>query len=78
MPNWSPGNKISQFFVAVIKNKKVIRYLPLGKTGRFSKTIFYFLRYEYHECKVKIVDSKVVNLGDGKRMRVPDILLFRG
>ena len=75
MSNWSPGNKISKFFVAVIKNKKVIRYLPLGKTGRFSKTIFYFLRYEYYECKVKIVDSKVVNLGDGKRMRV---LLFRG
>ena len=63
--------------VAVIKNKGIIGHLPLGKTGRFSKTICYFLKCEYNDCKVKIVDSKAVNLGDGMEMRVP-CLLFGG
>ena len=49
---------MDKFAVAVIKNKKVIGHLPLGKTGRFSKTIFYFLNCEYNDCKVKIVDGK--------------------
>ena len=38
-----PTNKMDKFAVAVIKNKKIIGHLPLGKTGRFTKTIFYFL-----------------------------------
>ena len=44
------------------KNKKFVGHLPLGKTGRFSKTIFYFLRSEYNDYKVKIVDGEAVNL----------------
>ena len=71
-----PTNKMDKFAVAIIKNKEIIGHLPLGKTGRFSKTIFYFLRCEHNDCKVKIVDGKAVNLGDG--MRVPCILVFRG
>ena len=35
-----PTNKMDKFAVAVIKNKKIIGYLPLEKTERFSKTIF--------------------------------------
>ena len=50
---------------------------PLRKTGRFSKTTFYFLRYEYNDCQVKIVNGKAVNLGDGMGMRVLCILSFR-
>ena len=73
-----PTNKMDKFAVAVIKNKKIIGHLPLGKTGRFSKTIFYFLKCEYNDCKVKIVDGKAVNLGDAMGMTVPCLLLFRG
>ena len=57
-----PTNKMDKFAVAVIKNQKIIMHLPLGKTGRFSKTIFYFLSCEYNDCKVKIVEDKAVNL----------------
>ena len=57
-----PTIKMDKFTVAVIKNKK-IGHLPPGKTGRFSKTIFYFLKCEYIDCKVKIVDGKAGNLG---------------
>ena len=80
--NVEPTNKMGKFTVAVIKNKKIIGHLPLGKTGRnagrFSRTIFYFLKCEYNVCKVKIVDGKAVNLGDGMGMRVPCLLLFLG
>ena len=71
-------NKMDKFVVAVRKNKKFVRYLPLGKTGRFSKIIFYFLKCEFSDCKVKIADGKAVNLGDGMGMRAPCLLLFRG
>ena len=38
-----PTNKMNKFTVAVIKSKKkIIRHLPLGKTGHFPKSIFYF------------------------------------
>ena len=59
-----PTNKMDKFAIAVIKNK-FIGHIPLGKTGRFSKTVFYFLKCEYNDCKVKIVDGKAVNLGNG-------------
>ena len=53
------------------KEQKNIGHLPLGETGRFSKTIFYFLKCDCNDCKVKIADGKAVNLGDGVGMRVP-------
>ena len=59
-----PTNTLDKFAIAVIKNK-FIGHIPLGKTGRFSKTVFYFLKCEYNDCKVKIVDGKAVNLGNG-------------
>ena len=43
-------------------------HLPLGKTGNFAKTIFYFLTADkYSICEVEITG----NLVDGKRMQVP-------
>ena len=32
-----PTNKMDKFAVAVIKNKKIIGHLPLGKMGAFPK-----------------------------------------
>ena len=72
-----PTNKMDKFAVAVIKNKNIIGHLPLGKTERFSKTVFYFFKCEYNDCKVKIVDGKAVNLGDRMGMRIPYLVLFR-
>ena len=67
-----PTNKIDKFAVAVMKEKKVVGHLPKGRTGRFSKTIYYFLNAnENNSCNVEVTDGKAVNLGDGKGMRVP-------
>ena len=73
-----PTNKMDAFAVAVIKNKKIIGHLHLGKTRHFSKTCFYFLKCEYNDCKVTIIDDKAVNFGKGMGMRVPCLLLFHG
>ena len=64
-----PTNKMNKFSVAVMKNKKIIGHLPLGKSGRFSKTLFYFLKCECNDCKVKTVYGKAVHLGNGMGMR---------
>ena len=62
--------------VAVKKNNVVVGHLPLGCSGKFAKTIFYFLRAdEWSECKV-IVTGKPVNRGDGDGMQVPCLLKF--
>ena len=43
----------------------------LGKTDRFAKIIFYFLRgHTDSKCEVIITDKRV-NLGDKKGMQVP-------
>ena len=43
----------------------------LGKTDRFAKCIFYFLRgYTDSKCEVIITDNRI-NLGDKKGMQVP-------
>ena len=49
-------DKKDRFAIAILKNKKINKQLPFGKTGRFCKSIFYFLRCEYNDCKIKIVD----------------------
>ena len=62
----------------VIKNNTTtVGYLPKGKTGRFCKTVFYFLKIENTSCKVVITSQKTVNLGDVLGMRISCKLIFR-
>ena len=72
-----PNNLMDKFAVAVERNELgVVGHLPLGKSGKFAKTIFYFLKAnQQNSCNV-IVRGKAVNEGDGKGMKVPCRLLF--
>ena len=65
-----PHNKVNNYAVAVVDNKKnIIGHLPKGKSGKYAKTIFYFLRSDpLNICAVKIT-GKAVNLGDNGGMR---------
>ena len=74
-----PTNKKGKFAVAVIGDKySVVGHLMKGKGGRFSKTIFYFLRAsEYHWCKVHVT-SQAINQGDDKGMKISCTLMFKG
>ena len=73
-----PENPIDKYAVCVKKENKIVGHLPLGKSGKFAKTIFYFLRAdELSSCKI-VVTGKPVNLGDGEGMQVPCKLIFTG
>ena len=73
-----PANPVDKYAVAVKKNNVVVGHLPLGCSGKFAKTIFYFLRAdEWSECKV-IVTGKPVHRGDGDGMQVSCLLKFHG
>ena len=39
-----PENEIDKYSVAVTKDARLVVHLNKGKTGRYAKTIFYFLR----------------------------------
>ena len=71
-----PENPMDKFVVCIEKNGNV-GHLPKGKNGRFSKTIFLFLRAdEYGSCKEGINKSKAINPGDD--MEIEFTLEFMG
>ena len=73
-----PNNPMDKYVVCVKKENKIVGHLPLGKSGKFAKTVFYFLRAdELSSCKI-VVTAKPVNLGDGEGMQVPCKLIFTG
>ena len=51
--------------ISVKKENEIIGHLPFGRSGKFAKTTFYFLRADkLNSCKV-IITGKPANLGDG-------------
>ena len=53
-------------------------HLPLGCSGKFAETIFYFLcADEWSECNV-ILTAKPINRRDGDGMQVHCLLKFHG
>ena len=71
-----PDNIEDKFAVAIMKKECLVGHLPKGKTGRFAKTVFYFLRSCYsNSCFLKVT-GKAINQGDGKGMKVPCKLIF--
>ena len=73
-----PDNVMDKYTVCVKKENKIVGHLPLGKSGKFTKTIFYFLRAdELSSCKIVFTENPV-NLGDGEGMQVPCKLIFTG
>ena len=59
-----------KYAVCVQKDGVTVGHLMLGKTGRFAKIIFYFLRGDTDsKCEV-IITGKRVNLEDNKGMQV--------
>ena len=73
-----PDNPMDKYAVCVKKENKIVGHLLLGKSGKFVKTTFYFVRAdELSSCKI-VVTGKLVNLGDGEGMQVPCKLIFTG
>ena len=53
--------------MAVTKEARVIGHLKKGKTGRYARTVFYFLRA-----------NPRVNFEDGQGLKIPCTILFKG
>ena len=87
--NWTPvvgekltgvmesNNLMDKYAVAVKRSdESIVGHLPLGKSGKFAKTIFYFLKAnKKHSCVIKVL-GKAINGDDGLGMKVPCRLLF--
>ena len=73
-----PENKIYKYAVAVTKDARVIGYLKKGKTGRYAKTVFYFLRANPMNTASITVTDKRVNFGDEQGLQIPWTILFKG
>ena len=71
------NNLMDKYAVAVKRSdESIVGYLRLGKSGKFAKTIFYFLKAnKKHSCVIKVL-GKAINVGDGLGMKVPYRLLF--
>ena len=70
------NNVKNKYAVIFQEEKKDIGQLPLGKSGKFEKTIFSFLRAaEENRCQI-IIYGKAVNQNDGLGMKIPSRLLL--
>ena len=73
-----PSNVIDKYMVCVQRDGEVVGHLMKGKSGRFAKTIFYFLRADKkNDCTV-VVTGKAINRGDREGMQMPCTLHFNG
>ena len=73
-----PANPVDNYVVAG-KNKNIAEgHLRLECSGKFAKTVFYFLcADEWSECKVNVT-GKPINCRDRDGMQVPCLLKFHG
>ena len=73
-----PNNVKNIYAVAIFQEgkKKVIGHLLLENSGKFVKTIFYFLKAAKESRYQIIVHGKAVNQNHGLGMKVPSQLLF--
>ena len=71
------NNLMDEYTVAVKRSDKgIVGHLPLEKSGKFAKTIFYFLKAnKKSSCVIKVL-GKAINNGDGLGMKVPCRLLL--
>lgn len=73
-----PENVVDKYAVCVLSGEDVVGHLKKGKSGRFAKTVFYFLRGDKDGSCSVIVGGKPVNLGDGEGIQVQCTLHFTG
>ena len=73
-----PDNTVGKYAVAVMNKDRVVGHLMKGKSGKFAKTVFFFLRTdEINSATVKIT-GKAVNKEKVMVMEVPCSITFTG
>ena len=72
-----PENEIDEYAVAVTTDARVIGHLKKGKTGRYAKTDFYFLRANTMNAARITATGKSVNFGNGQGLQISCTILFK-
>ena len=72
-----PTKNLDKYAVAAKgKGGDINGHLPLGKSGKFAKTVFSFLKSDKNDhCKITAT-GKTINAGDGLGMKVSCQLFF--
>ena len=73
-----PENEIDKYAVTVTKDAQLINHLKKGKTGRYAKTVFYFLRADPINTASITVTGKRVNFADGQNLQITCTILLKG
>ena len=65
-------NALDKYAVTIKrKESQVVGHLLLGKSGKFAKTLFYFLKASQNDDCIAVVCETPVNQSDRISMRVP-------
>lgn len=57
---------------------RVAGHLIKSKSGKFAKTVFFFLRTDVNNMATVKINGKAVNKGKGKEIEVPYPITFTG
>ena len=61
-----PENMEDRYAVCVLKSNAIVGHLKKGQSGRYAKTVFYFLRSDPNSSCTMKVRRRAINLGNGK------------
>ena len=73
-----PDNRVDKFANCVEKDQTVVGYLKKGDSGKFAKTILYFLRSDTYCNSYAVVSGKQCSLKDGEGLQVPCKIIITG
>ena len=66
-----PKNTVDKYAVCIQKSGKFVGHLKKGTTGRFAKTISFFLKGDLYSKVKTITYGRRCNLGHGEGLQVP-------
>ena len=65
------NNLVDKFALCVEKDGNIVGHLKKGVSGKFAKTVFYFLRSDNYSTFFAKVSGNRCNLKDGEGLQVP-------
>ena len=73
-----PDNAVDKYALAVMNKDRVVGHLMKGKSGKFAKTVFFFLRTDKINSATVKITGKAVNKGKGTGKKIPCSITFTG
>ena len=73
-----PDNVVDKYVVSVMNKDRGVKHLMKGKSRKFAKTIFFFLRTDEISSAAVKITGKVVNKGKRMGLEIPCSITFTG